>query len=199
MHNMTREKKRTKIGGYYHESWAYIKESRNYIYLIGLLFLVFGIVGFLFPNFFIEQIRLLVDQLLKQTDGLNTFSLVNFIFFNNLKASFFGLFLGIVLGFIPIILTVANGYVLGFISNYAVKSAGFLSLFRLLPHGIFELPAIMISLGLGVKLGFFVFSKRSDKEFIRRLILSSKVFVFIVIPLLIIAAIIEGILISVLG
>jgi stage II sporulation protein M len=191
-------KKKKSCLKYYQDSWGYIKESKNSIYFVTIIFLFFGLIGFIFPNFFINQIKLLVEQLLKQTEGLNNFSLISFIFFNNLKASFFGLALGILFGFIPVILAVVNGYVLGFVSNYAVKNAGFSSLFSLLPHGIFEIPAIMLSLGLGAKLGMFFFSKNSDKEFVRRVILSLKVFIFVVIPLLVIAAFIEGSLIGLL-
>jgi stage II sporulation protein M len=185
-----------RIRDYYRESWNYIKESKNYIFFAFIIFLFFAFIGFIFPNFFVEQIKLIIAQLLKETEGLNTPSIIGFIFFNNLKASFFGLALGVLFGFIPIVLAVVNGYVLGFVSNYAVKTAGFSSLFRLLPHGIFELPAIMISLGLGVKLGMFFFSRNSDKEFMRRIWLSLKVFILVIIPLLIIAAIIEGCLIG---
>jgi len=194
----TNVRKKQNCCNYFWDSWEYIKESKNYIYSVSIIFLFFGVVGFIFPNFFIEQIKSLIKQLLEQTGGLDTSSLMEFIFFNNLKASFFGLFLGIILGVIPVILIVVNGYVLGFVSNYAVKEAGFSSLFRLLPHGIFEIPAIMISVGLGVKLGMFIFSKRPDREFLRRAILSLKVFFFIIIPLLIIAAFIEGCLIGLL-
>jgi len=191
-------KKKENCCNYLMDSWGYIKESKDYVYFAAIIFLFFGLVGFIFPNFFVEQINLLVEQLLKQTEGFGTYSLISFIFFNNLKASFLGLSLGIILGFIPISLAVVNGYVLGFVSNYAVREAGFSSLFRLLPHGIFELPAIIISIGLGIKLGMFFFSKNPYKELIRRVILSLKVFIFIIIPLLIIAAFIEGSLISLL-
>jgi len=191
-------KKKESCCDYYKESWGYIKESKKYIYSIASVFLVFGILGFIFPIFFVEPIKILIKQLLEQTNELNTFSLVWFIFLNNLKTSFVGLALGILFGFIPVTLTIVNGYVLGFVSNYAVKNAGFSSLFRLLPHGIFELPAVIIGLGLGTKLGMFFFSKNSDKEFMRRLVLSLKVFIFVIIPLLIIAAIIEGSLIGLL-
>jgi len=183
---------------YFIDSLKYIRESRNYIYFVTVIFIFFGIIGFLFPILFVEQVKLLLEQLLKQTGGLNTPSLIGFIFLNNLKASFFGLALGILFGFVPVILAVVNGYVLGFVSNYAVENAGFSSLFRLLPHGIFELPAVMISMGLGIKLGMFFFSKNSDKEFMRRVWLSLKVFICIIVPLLIIAAIIEGSLIGLL-
>lgn len=191
-----RIERREKCCDYFKDSWEYIKESKHYIYLATFIFLFFGLFGFIFPNFFIDQIKDIVTQLLKQTEGLNTPGLISFIFFNNLKASFFGLFLGIFLGFIPITLMVVNGYVLGFVANYAVREAGYVSLFRLLPHGIFEIPAIMISVGLGLKLGMFIFSKKSNSEFLRRLILSVKVFFLIILPLLIIAAFIEGCLIG---
>jgi len=41
-----------------------------------------------------------------------------------------------------------------------VQTDGFLSLWRLLPHGIFELPAVFISLGMGLKIGMFIFQKK---------------------------------------
>ncbi|MEI6731787.1 MAG: stage II sporulation protein M, partial [archaeon] len=69
------------------------------------------------------------------------------------------------------------------------------SFWKIVPHGIFELPAIFVSLGLGIKLGAFVFGPERKKEFVRRALASLKVFVYVVLPLLIIAAIIEGMLI----
>ena len=57
------------------------------------------------------------------------------------------------------------------------------------------MPAVFISLGLGLKLGMFIFSKKPGLELRKRFFESLNVFLFIVVPLLIIAAIIEGILI----
>jgi len=195
---MVKRKDKKKLIEYYEESWDYIKESKNYIYFIASIFIISGIIGFIFPVFFVDIIKRQIAEIIAQTEGLDTLSLIGFIFLNNTKTSLFGLILGILLGFIPVILTVFNGYVLGFVSNYAVGEAGFSSLFRLLPHGIFELPAVIIGLGLGTKLGMFFFSRNSNKEFMRRLTLSLKVFIFIIIPLLVIAAIIEGSLIGML-
>jgi len=39
----------------------------------------------------------------------------------------------------------------------SVGIEGYGILWRLVPHGIFELPAVFISLGLGIKLGTFIF------------------------------------------
>ena len=57
-------------------------------------------------------------------------------------------------------------------------------------------PMIELSFGLGIRLGFGVFSKEKFKE---RFYHSFNVFLMIIIPLLIIAAIIEGLLIAFMG
>jgi stage II sporulation protein M len=96
-----------------------------------------------------------------------------------------------------------NGYVLGYISKITVQSSSILDLWRLFPHGIFELPAVLISLGLGLKLGFSVinnleiFKNKKDywNSLIKEIKLCVKTFIFIVLILLVFAAIIEGILI----
>jgi len=67
-----------------------------------------------------------------------------------------------------------------------------LTLWKLFPHGIFELPAVFISLALGMKLGTFIFQKKKMNSFKDYLWNSFRIFIFVVIPLLVIAAFIEG-------
>jgi stage II sporulation protein M len=57
----------------------------------------------------------------------------------------------------PLVVLVVNGYVLGFVANKSVGSQGILVLWRLMPHGIFEIPAIIISIAVGIRLGMFLF------------------------------------------
>jgi stage II sporulation protein M len=80
-----------------------------------------------------------------------------------------------------------------------VYEEGILVLWRLLPHGIFELPALFLSAGLGLRLGTFIFRKNKLKSLKNYLFESLRVFLFIIFPFLLIAAIIEGILISFFG
>jgi len=68
-------------------------------------------------------------------------------------------------------------------------------LWRILPHGIFELPAVFIALGMGLKFGGFIFQKEKIKSLREYFWNSLRVFLFVVLPLLIIAGIIEGTLI----
>jgi stage II sporulation protein M len=124
---------------------------------------------------------------------------MRFIFFNNLKSSFFGMSFGILFGIFPILVTIFNGYLLGFVSAFSVAGGGVLSLWKLLPHGIFELPAIFLSLGLGLRLGTLVFQKNKQKFLKENILRSLKIFLLIVIPLLIIAAIIEASLVAIIS
>ena len=181
----------------YKQSWNYLKESRNFIYWIVAVFFIFALIGFFVPasESIKEQILNFIKELLEQTKDMSGGELTKFIFLNNLQASFFGVVFGIFLGVIPIIFSIVNGYLLGFVALISVKSEGFLVLWRLLPHGIFELPAIFISLGLGLKFGTFIFKKKKLESFKEFLFNSLRVFLFIVIPLLIIASIIESSLI----
>lgn len=183
----------------YFLSCEYLKESRNFIYLAVLAFFGFAVIGFLYPNFFRQEIIDFLKELVQKTQNLSQFELIKFIFLNNIQSSFIGLAFGIFLGIIPLILLVVNGYVLGFVSSISVNTAGAGVLLKLLPHGIFELPAVLISLGLGMKFGTFIFQKNKIKSFKEYFINSFRIFLFIVIPLLVIAAIIEGSLISIFG
>lgn len=183
-------------------SLKYLKEIKNYIWFVLVLFCCVGVFGYLFPVFFEEQILKLIEDLIKQTEGLGVFGLIRFIFVNNLRSSFFAMLFGIFFGILPFVVIVVNGYVLGFVANKTVSSEGFLVLWRLLPHGIFELPAVLISIAIGLKLGMFLFvyrGRKKGKEFRRGLVDAFRVFILIVIPLLVLAAIIEGWLIWLFG
>lgn len=183
----------------YSEVWKYLKESKNYIWGVFSAFLLFCILGFIFPMFFVDQIKEFIVELLEITKDFNVWQMILFLFRNNIWSAFSGMLMGVVFGIIPAVSTVLNGYVLGFVSNAVVAEAGYLSLWRILPHGIFEIPAIMISLGLGIRLGMFMFAKKPINEFKKRILMSIKTFLLVVFPLLVIAAIIEGLLIIYLG
>lgn len=185
---------------HYSLSWQYIKECRNYIWFILLVFLLASLIALFYqPPEIVELIKEFIEDLLERTEGLGMWQMIVFIFNNNLKSSFLAMLLGVFLGLFPIFTAFANGYVLGFIAEKSVQIEGLSVLLRLFPHGIFELPAVILALALGTKFGMFVFSENRKREFLKRLENSLRVFLFVILPLLIIAAIIEGILIFVLG
>ncbi|MFH1500478.1 MAG: stage II sporulation protein M [archaeon] len=182
----------------YKESWEFIKESRNYIYLVVGLFFLSALFGFLFPIFFVETIQQFIQQVVSQTEGMNFLQLAVFIIQNNITVSFFGMLFGIVLGIFPLILSFFNGYVLGFVSNSVVSEAGFLPLLQLVPHGIFEIPALFLALALGLRMGVYIFIKdkiKKNKGFKYIFENCLKVFLLVIIPFLILAGVIEALLI----
>lgn len=183
------------------DSWAYLKESRNYVYSAVILFLAGTIIGFAFPEFFSQYFDGIIKDLVEKTAGFGLTELVFFIFQNNTLSALGALFMGILFGVIPVINITVNGALLGYVLARAVEVEGFITIWRIIPHGIFELPAIFISVGLGIKIGLFWFEPRKTRamEFKRRFWRSIQVFFMIILPLLIIAAIIEGFLIALSG
>lgn len=175
----------------------YIMKSRNFIYSVILIFFVFALIAFFVPapQNLTDTIMNFLKELLNQTQNLSYPELISFIFVNNLKSSFFGMTLGFFLGIFPVAVAISNGYLLGFVSALSANNNGIFSLWRILPHGIFELPAVFISLGLGIKLGTFIFKKNKLETFREFFSESLRTFFFVVVPLLFVAAIIEGTLI----
>lgn len=176
------------------DSKKYLFESRKYIYFSVLLFFLSSLISFMLPASF-SFLDELIREIFLSIEGMGGIELTFFIMQNNIQSAFFGLVLGIFLGIPSIINLLLNGLVIGYVMSLAVGAQGFLVFWRLIPHGIFELPAIFISLALGIKLGTTLFSKHPG-EFKRRLYNSLNVFLVIVLPLLFVAAIIEGVLIA---
>ena len=181
----------------YLKSWNYLKSSKKFIWIVLWIFLASALIGFFIPapEILSKQIFEFVKEILLKTDGMSQSKLISFIFLNNIQSSFLGMVFGVFLGIFPVISTIANGYLLGFVANFAIQENGIFSLWRIFPHGIFELPAVFISFALGLRIGASVLNRKKFSKFNENFISCLKVFVLIVIPLLIIAAIIEGSLI----
>ena len=181
----------------YRKSFEYLRNSKNFIYVIVGIFAFFTLFGFFIstPENVSNQILKFLEELFDKTANMGQGELIQFILFNNVQSSFFGMIFGALFGIFSIVTTIANGYLLGFVSAMVVSSEGFGVLWRLAPHGIFELPALFISLGLGLKLGMFFLEKDKAKTFRNYLWNSLRVFLYIIIPLLLVAALIEGTLI----
>ncbi len=145
----------------YQDCWEYMKDSRKYLAAVAILFVAAVLLGFFAPIFFVDTIRNLLKNLVDETKDMNFPQIFIFIFQNNLKTSFLGILLGFFLGVIPLFYAVTNGYIIGFVAAITAQVLGGSVLLRLLPHGIFELPALVIALGVGLRLGTFFFTARN--------------------------------------
>ena len=170
------------LGKGYKRSFNLIDRSWAYILLATAVVLLTTIIGFVFPQLFEEQVLKILQNMLVELKGLTTVELIVYIFFNNLKATFFAIVFGIFFGIFPIIAGVVNGYVIGFTANLAVSQNGPLILWRLIPHGIFEIPAILMSIGVGFYLGSRFLEKTFNIKSIKKRISFIGLFSLIAIP-----------------
>ena len=242
-----RTKKEFSIKEEYKEAFRYIKESDNYIAIIIGIFSFLFMLGFIFPYIapkealdpILSIVQDWVKDILAKTEGLDFFGMWAFIFQNNLSVAFISLFSGFIFAILPIVLLFSNALFVGIISGLVANISGISVFWKILPHGIFELPAIFISIALGIRFGIdlmincLLFYKKElpriplsiyviiclllfpitfliililtilNKSLRNKLsfnfINSIRVFIFIIIPLLLIASFIEAGLIILLG
>ncbi|HBI02869.1 MAG TPA: hypothetical protein DDY49_02425 [Paenibacillaceae bacterium] len=187
-----------------------IKDNRKYILLSFLLLLLGVIVGFIFKNQFQEYVQAVFKRMsgvVNQVDNItNPFSLLLLILKNNILAVISMIAIGLLsFGIYAIISLILNGVIIGFLmSMYAGAGVNPWGIFTvgLLPHGIFEFPAIILACAIGIRLGVLaiqwlsglLFGQKREKTK-RNVQLFLKDFPFLfgtVIVLLIIAAAVES-------
>ncbi len=146
-------KKRNFIIQEYINAYGLFKKIKPFLLITIFVFIFTIIIGLVFPQLFENQVLQIIQKMLQELEGKGPIELIIYIFQNNLKASFMGMLLGIFLGIFPLIAGLINGYLIGYVTNTAIHSEGIFVLWKLLPHGLFEFPAIIISLGIGLYLG----------------------------------------------
>ena len=115
------------------------------------------------------------------------------ILMNNVLASFIFLVSGVILSVPPLLFIILNGFIVGWISYTAAEELGLgFVIMTLLPHGVIEIPAITLCAAMGVGLGYQIINKVRGRGGLQSYIGDSlNVFVTRIVPMLIIAAVIE--------
>ncbi len=167
---------------------------------IVLCFSFSAILGYLYGG----EVAEVVEEVLRRIFGeegsgeINPFFLTLLIFVNNAVKSFLIIPLGALLAIPPILFITFNGFLLGVFTYLSVKKLGEIGflyiLIAIIPHGVFELSAVFLSSALSIRVGLTVFLKFKGKNIsvsseIRR---DLKTYLHKILPLLIIAAIIEA-------
>ena len=143
-----------------------------------------------------------IEGFVKLFRALPKLELAGAIFLNNTIKALLVMVGGIALGILPVIFIFANGAAVGFVLYGSIGSRGLLTaLLAILPHGIFELPAILLATSMGLLLGRSSIKKLfggGETAIANELALALKFFGRIVVPLLFIAALVEAFVTSVL-
>jgi len=127
---------------------------KPYLLIQSGLFLAGFLIGFFLPvPWTIEMLGELVEKFGHYTEP-SPIWLFLFILANNATKAFIILLLGIIFGILPVVSVFLNGYVLGIVCLWAVVKAGIASAMKaVLPHGVLEIPALIISMAYGLWLG----------------------------------------------
>jgi stage II sporulation protein M len=127
--------------------------------------------------------------------GLPPYLLAVVIFANNFsKTLLFAVLLGVLIAIPPILFAFLNGIIIGLVSYLTIEEKGLLFLMAgMLPHGIFEIPALLLSCALGMEIGVTVCEKAlgRDVSVKNAVIACLKTYLKVVVPLLVVAALAE--------
>ncbi len=110
------------------------------------------------------------------------------IFLNNAFTCFLDIILGPLLGVFPLFSVILNG---GLIGWFAQKE-GLIVFLAIVPHGIFEIPAFLLSAAIGLKLGREVLKGKEERHLKDELLKGLRAYLILVLLLLFIAALIES-------
>ncbi|MCD6467400.1 MAG: stage II sporulation protein M [Methanomicrobia archaeon] len=143
-----------------------LKRNKGFILVGVILFVIGGIAGYTvylnnpdLANLEGSSIFSGLEQKISFFQNLNILGKIIFIFLNNLLVALISVFLGAILGLFPIFIALMNGFVVGIVAGKVLESNGIgYLLVGLVPHGIFEIPAILIAIGLGLKFGYLIIS-----------------------------------------
>lgn len=122
-----------------------------------------------------------------------------FIFVNNTVKTITVMYLGLLMGIIPVLFLLINGMVVGYLLSILDGQGlpvGELIVKGLLPHGILEIPAILVACGYGLKMGAAALSAAAGRPegkaaFKKVMRVSLPLMLFLTVVLLI-AAVIES-------
>jgi stage II sporulation protein M len=175
----------------------------QYVVILTALFVSASLTGFLVP---IPGKRELLSTLLDSYAPFLTLpprKMFFVILLNNSTKSFLVLLSGILFGLVPVIAVATNGYVLGVAYLFASRGVGYVQAAKaVLPHGVLEIPAIILTAGYGLWLGV-TFARRIRQRdmggFGDQVRHGIKMYFMIAFPLFILAALIETFLMFSMG
>ncbi|WP_202320247.1 stage II sporulation protein M [Archaeoglobus neptunius] len=162
---------------------------------LGIVFIISAIVGYHEAQYNPQ----LGEGLKKFFEGFRGFMenpvlLMLIIFANNAGKSLVAMLAGFFFGIFPVLFVILNGYIVGVVVSVKSPEWGIYKVIAaILPHGILEIPAIIISCAYGVWLGYrFYRALFNGEEFKKYVVYAIKVYLRFIVPVLFIAAVVEA-------
>jgi len=139
-----------------------------------------------------------IASTLKSTLGplanLSPVLLFVFIFINNAFKAALAIALGVFFGIFPVVFLVANGLLLGLVVR--LSGSPLVTAAAILPHGIIEIPAIIVAAAMGMYLGSGLLDQVRGKQprLGSRASIIARAYVLLLVPAFLAAAAIEAFL-----
>jgi stage II sporulation protein M len=135
----------------------YAYDIRAYLLAAVLIFMAFYLLGYLSatisPGATGSVMSGVQDEVSPMKD-LTPIGLMLGIFENNVLKTFLVVMLGLGFGIVPAIFTLSNGLVLGIVTGMTAAKFGLIYVAAgVIPHGVVELPMVLLSSAIGMKLG----------------------------------------------
>ena len=164
---------------------------RPYLIILTTLFVVAFLAGMLAPpsvrGGLTDAFILATEPYWNQSGG----AVFLFILANNLIATSLTLLLGVAFGILPIVAVGFNGFLVGALCREGASVVGYVqTALHVLPHGIFEIPALLLAASYGLWGGMTAPQRargRKDRDIRGQLKHALRSFVAIILPLLVIA------------
>jgi stage II sporulation protein M len=175
---------------------SYIIELRAEIAVIAIVFVIFAVAGFFaglnYQNTQGTTAPSSTDNT-PNTVSLTTISSIIGIVISNVVGCLMASILGLALGFVPLLFAITNGLTIGMLVGSTLpKTNIFLLLAAVVPYGVFEIPAVLLSSAIGLRLGYSLIKRVMGKKgLLIEVQKGLKIFIFWVLPLIILAAIIQ--------
>ena len=175
---------------------SYIIDLRAEIAVIAIVFVIFTVAGF-FAGMNYQSTQGTTAP--SSTDNapvaasVTTFSSIIGIVISSIVGCLMASALGLALGFVPLLFTISNGLTIGIlVGSNLPKTNILLLLAAVVPYGVFEIPAVLLSSAIGLRLGYSLIKRVMGKKgLLNEAKKGVKIFVFWVLPLIILAAIIQ--------
>ena len=140
---------------------AYVENKKIFGIVIGVF-----ILGMLIAAVIANDIADFLLPLLKESLGGDSTSINAFSIMYQNEISALTIVAGsAIFGIYPILASFANGFAIGFLAGHLIKSIYTLALFLtlIIPHGIFEIPALLSDCVSGILLFLFIYRVLKDK------------------------------------
>jgi uncharacterized membrane protein SpoIIM required for sporulation len=175
----------------FHDALKTISEARTWIFVALVLYACAAFVGWTRADNF-SFLEAQIERLAAQFADRNAITFIFKIFLHNLIATYFAMCFVVLFGAVPTVIAIFNGLVLGWVIAKSPGGSTANIWLVLVPHGIFEWPAMSIAWGVGLWRGVGYRFSRTAGTWRERWEAANKIYFTVTLPLLFLAAVIEG-------